>query len=87
MCIKCVSDGTEQTAKPATGMAGGKTASAQTGKYSEDGREILNNYFTGFYPADKPKYVITVFALDGKSGSETCAPVFKEICDFISEND
>lgn len=87
MCIKCVSDGTGQTAKPATGMAGGKTASAQTGKYSEDGKEILNNYFTGFYPADKPKYVITVFALDGKSGSETCAPVFKEICDFISEND
>lgn len=87
MCIKCVSDGTGQTAKPSIGMAGGKTASAQTGKYSDDGKEILNNYFTGFYPADEPKYVITVFALDGKSGSETCAPIFKEICDFISEND
>lgn len=86
MCIDCVSDGTGQTAQPTIDIAGGKTASAQTGKYNSDGKEQLNTYFTGFYPADSPKYVITVFAVDGVSGSQTCAPVFAEICDFISQN-
>ena len=86
MCVYCVSDGTGASAAPAVGTAGGKTASAQTGKIGDDGEEILNTYFTGFYPADDPQYVITVFAADGESGSKTCAPVFKEMCDFIAQN-
>ncbi len=86
ICQYCVSDGTGVSASPQTGSAGGKTASAQTGRIGDDGQEILNTYFTGFYPADEPEYVITIFALDGQSGSATCAPVFREICDFISEN-
>jgi penicillin-binding protein 2 len=84
-CIQTVESGTGQNAKPTVGGAGGKTASAQTG-IIHDGVEQLNVYFTGFYPADQPRYVITVFAEGGKSGSETCAPVFKEMCDFIVQN-
>ena len=86
MCEYCVSSGTGTAAKPSEGLAGGKTASAQTGRTDENGKEILNTYFTGFYPAEQPEYVITVFAADGQSGSATCAPVFREICDFIAEN-
>lgn len=86
MCIQCVTEGTGTNAAPNVGGAGGKTASAQTGRKGEDGNEILNTYFTGFYPADDPKYVITVFATGGESGSKTCAPVFREICDFIAQN-
>lgn len=86
MCMYCVSDGTGKSAAPAVGIAGGKTASAQTGKIGDDGKEILNTYFTGFYPADDPQYVITVFAANGESGSKTCSPVFKEMCDFIAQN-
>jgi len=86
MCNLCVTNGTGIKAKPKLNSAGGKTASAQTGQFDGEGKEILNTYFTGFYPADNPKYVITVFALNGKSGSETCAPVFAEICDFIAQN-
>lgn len=85
MCVQCVEIGTGKNAMPNHLGAGGKTASAQTGKYI-DSKEILNTYFTGFYPAENPKYVITIFAKNGKSGSQTCAPVFKEICDFIHEN-
>lgn len=85
MCINTVENGTGKSAKPDVGGAGGKTASAQTGK-TVDGIEILDTYFTGFYPADNPQYVITVFANGGKSGSATCAPVFKEICNFIAQN-
>lgn len=86
LCIECVENGTGKSAKPKKSGAGGKTASAQTGRYDENGKEILNNYFTGFYPAENPEYVITVFAKNGESGSVTCAPVFKEICDYIEQN-
>ena len=86
ICIDCIKNGTGMKAQPSNKDAGGKTASAQTGKISKDGKEILNTYFTGFYPAQNPKYVITVFAKDGDSGSSTCAPVFKEICDYIEQN-
>ncbi len=84
-CIQTVESGTGKGAKPSVGGAGGKTASAQTG-IMENGTEKLNVYFTGFYPADDPQYVITVFAEGGKSGGETCGPVFREMCDFIAEN-
>lgn len=84
-CVYTVEEGTGQNAKPSVGSAGGKTASAQTGVI-KDGTEKLNVYFTGFYPAENPRYVITVFAEDGASGGKTCAPVFREICNFIAEN-
>ena len=86
MCIYCVENGTGKTASPTYGSAGGKTASAQTGRYDANGKEQLNTYFTGFYPAESPKYAITVFAVGGESGSQTCAPVFAEICDFLHQN-
>ncbi len=86
MCINCVEKGTGKKATPDYDMAGGKTASAQTGIFNDNGKEILNTYFTGFYPADNPEYVITVFAENGISGSSTCAPVFKEICNYIGQN-
>lgn len=82
-CVYTVEEGTGQSAKPSVGSAGGKTSSAQTGVI-ENGVEKLNVYFTGFYPAEDPQYVITVFAEDGESGGKTCAPVFREICDFLS---
>ena len=86
MCVYCVTDGTGTAAASENITAGGKTASAQTGKFNENGDEILNTYFTGFYPAEDPEYVITVFACNGESGSRTCAPVFRQICEFIAEN-
>ncbi len=84
-CVYTVEEGTGKSAMPAQGSAGGKTASAQTG-IIKDGTEQLNVCFTGFYPAENPRYAITVFAEDGVSGGKTCAPVFREICDFIAEN-
>ncbi len=85
LCVYTVESGTGQEAKPEVGGAGGKTASGQTGIYT-DGKESLDVYFTGFYPAENPQYVITVFAENGVSGGKTCAPVFREICNFMAEN-
>lgn len=84
-CVYTVEKGTGKQAKPSSGSAGGKTSSAQTG-IMENGEEKLNVYFTGFYPAEDPRYVITVFAEGGSSGGKTCGPVFREICDFMAEN-
>lgn len=82
-CIYTVEYGTGQSAMPSEGSAGGKTSSAQTG-IMENGVEKLNVYFTGFYPAEDPQYVITVFAEGGVSGGKTCAPVFREICEYLA---
>ena len=68
---------------PENGTAGGKTSSAQTGIFDQEGKEVLNTYFAGFFPADSPKYSIAVFAEDGISGGKTCAPVFKKVCEDI----
>ena len=72
-------------AKPEQGGAGGKTASAQTGQLDGDGNEIIHAWFVGFYPAEKPRYAIAVFAEGMESGSDFAAPVFKKICDGIAE--
>ncbi|MBQ8894153.1 MAG: penicillin-binding protein 2 [Clostridia bacterium] len=82
-CVYTVEEGTGKSAKPSSGSAGGKTSSAQTGVIV-NGVEKLNVYFTGFYPAENPEYVITVFAEGGESGGKTCGPVFREVCDFLA---
>lgn len=88
LCIATVQEGTGKAAAPEDGGAGGKTSSAQTGLFDENGKEILNTYFAGFYPAEQPQYALAVFAENGASGGATCAPVFKEVCDYIcKEND
>jgi penicillin-binding protein 2 len=71
---------TEGTGKQANmddfGGSSGKTSSAETGIKSGD---VLHGWFAGFVPSDKPKYAITVFVYDGKSGGKAAAPIFKKI--------
>lgn len=80
--INAIEKGTSGLAKPTYNMAGGKSSSAQSGQY--DGtREIIRAWFSGFYPAQSPKYIVVVVCDDGKSGSATTGPIFKEICDRL----
>lgn len=62
---------------------GGKTSTAQTGRYSEDGVEELTCWFAGFFPYDKPEYAAVIVAEDGISGNLTCGPIFKEIASEV----
>jgi penicillin-binding protein 2 len=71
-------------ASPANTTAAGKTSTAQTGQYKEDGREIVHVWFTGFFPVENPKYAVTVIVEDGISGTLTAAPVFREIAEKIT---
>lgn len=84
MMISTVEQGSGTSAKPDFGSAGGKTASAQTGMYREGGSEIVHAWFSGFYPAEKPKYAIVVLNEGGYSGGKVAAPVFKRIADGIA---
>lgn len=80
-----VTDGTGRTAKMNCTRAGGKTATAQTGKYS-GGKEILISYFVGFFTHGTKTYSVIVMKEGGNSGSGDCAPIFKEIAEYMSGN-
>lgn len=58
----------------------GKTSSAQTGI---DKGEVVHGWFSGFVPYENPKYAITVFLYNGKSGGSAAAPIFKEVATEI----
>ncbi|MGL5716995.1 MAG: peptidoglycan D,D-transpeptidase FtsI family protein [Paraclostridium sp.] len=80
------------TAKDLADLDGGSavktgTAQAYIQTINADGtkgkEKILHGWVTGFYPAQNPKYTITVF-VEGVSGSSKSAvPIFKKICDKI----
>ena len=80
--VYTVESGTGRSATPDFLGAGGKTASAETG-WQIGGESIVQAWFSGFYPAKKPKYAIVVLCEGGNSGAVSCAPVFKRICDEI----
>ncbi len=79
---KVVEDGSGRRAAGKIVSSAGKTATAQTGK-SENGEEIYNAWFSGYFPADNPKYAVTILKENGGEGSLSCAPVFKTIAETI----
>ena len=70
---------------PSRTDGGGKTSTAQTGRFDEEGNEYMNCWFAGFFPYDEPRYAVVVMAEEGQSGNITCAPVFKDIADNITK--
>ncbi len=81
--------GTGTKANPKLVSAAGKTATAQTGSVVEQNM-VSNGWFCGFFPADKPKYIVVVMVEGAKSGGEIAAPIFSTIadefakCDFVN---
>ena len=78
-----VTDGSGRRAQSATVAIAGKTATAQTGR-TRAGEEIYNAWFTGFFPAEAPRYAVTVLVEDGGEGAVSCAPLVKEIAERIT---
>ena len=75
-----VTEGSGKRAQSEFVTSAGKTATAQTGK-SENGEEIYNAWFAGWFPAEKPKYAVAILKEDGGEGAVSCAPVFREIAE------
>lgn len=81
---KVVTDGSGVRAKSELISSAGKTATAQTGK-SENGEEIYNAWFTGYFPADNPQYAVVILKENGGEGALSCAPVFKVIAENLAK--
>lgn len=81
-----VASGSGRRAQSELVSAAGKTATAQTGRSGEDG-EIYNAWFAGWFPAEEPKYAVVILKEDGGEGAVSCAPVFKEISEKITEKE
>ncbi len=77
--------GTSKQGKPEVGIAAAKTGTAQTGIKSGD-HAVVQAWYAGIFPAEKPKYSIIVFAEDAKGGGESCGPAFKKIAEEIFVN-
>ena len=79
-----ITEGTGTAARPKSVSAAGKTATAQTGKY-ENGKEICEGWFCGFFPADEPEYTVIVFSENISKQSKSCAEIFAGIADSVCE--
>lgn len=83
LLIHCVMVNEGQNALPETTTAGGKTATAQTGRFDEDENELEHGWFAGFFPAVNPSYVVVILSEDSGFGNTTAAPVFAKIADAV----
>ena len=84
MMMHAVRDNDNSNAKASGVIVGAKTSTAQTGRFDEDGNELCHAWITGFFPAEKPAYAVTVLIEDGGYGNDAAAPVFREIAEKIS---
>ncbi len=74
-----IRDGTGRQALIEPWGSAGKTGSAQVGPGK------INAWFSGYVPADNPRYVGTILVTDGESGGKTAAPIFRQIMQEILE--
>ncbi len=81
---KVVAEGSGTRANSDLVSVAGKTATAQTGNFDGE-EEIYNAWFAGYFPADNPKYAVAIIRENGGEGAISCAPVFKEIAERVSE--
>lgn len=63
----------------------GKSGTAQTGKTNAAGEALINKWFAGYFPADSPKYVLVVVALDSTSERAVTNDVFAELVKRLYE--
>lgn len=84
MLAGVVENGLGQGAQPTTGTAAGKTGTAQTGRTDEEGNEKMDVWFSGFYPADDPRYTITVMMDDDVHGSGEACLVFSRVASALA---
>ncbi|WP_226680176.1 peptidoglycan D,D-transpeptidase FtsI family protein [Sutcliffiella horikoshii] len=66
----------------------GKSGTAQTGKFTEDGRELYNRWFAGYFPIKSPKYAMVMVELDvvdENNVSSVYAKMVEEIYDWENQ--
>ncbi len=81
MMIDTVNYGTANNLSGAGVTIAGKTGSAEA---SYHGEMVVHGWFTGFFPAEEPKYVITVFVESGGSGRGSAVPLFRQMVEYLN---
>ena len=71
---------TDDSGEPETAV---KTGTAQ---YGNAGSYGTHAWITGFAPCKAPEYTVTVLVEDGKSGSGTAGPVYRQILDYLKSS-
>lgn len=82
LLVDVVEQGTGYRAANRYCGSGGKTASAQTGRYV-NGEEVVHAWFGGFFPAGQPKYVLVIFQEGGRAGGQVPAALFRTISESV----
>ena len=83
MLHEVMARGTAQAAATTEAPAAAKTGTAESGRY-RGGQEVLNYWIAGFYPLEKARAAVAVFADDLKEG--TVKQVFGEIIYYLENN-
>ncbi|MBE4908074.1 penicillin-binding protein 2 [Bacillus luteolus] len=66
----------------------GKSGTAETGKVSSEGnKNLVNKWFAGYFPFNKPKYALVVVDLDRKDGNSVTNSVFYDVVKGLYELD
>ena len=86
MMKECVQNGTGKYENSQKVKTGGKTATAQTGRFNGDGVEYVHKWFCGVYPVDNPKYSVCILRDFSTEDGVSLAVIFGNICGFIHEN-
>lgn len=76
---RVVEEGTGGSAALSEVSLAGKTGTSQTGQMDRQQEEILDTWFGGYLPAEKPRWAIVVLVEEGVSGAQSAAPVFQQI--------
>ncbi|MBB6177929.1 cell division protein FtsI/penicillin-binding protein 2 [Anoxybacillus tengchongensis] len=68
------SEGTGRTFQSLPYAVAGKSGTAETGK-----EELVNKWFAGYFPADRPKYALVVVQLETASAASVTNAIFADI--------
>ena len=74
-----VTEGTGIAAQSPLIDSAGKTGTAETGQVNTNGMPVIQSWFTGYFPAIQPQYVVTVLAEDAQNTGNQATKVFCEI--------
>ncbi len=83
MLCGVVNNGLGSKALPTFGGAGGKTGTAQTGRFNKDKEELTDVWFAGFWPSKQPRYTIVVLLDETLQQSTKAAELFSQVCNGL----
>lgn len=75
-------DGTGALGQPFHLAAAAKTGTAETGWY-EEGKEVVQHWYAGYYPAENPQYVIVVLSENMEASGVRADPAFRQLCEEL----